>query len=70
MRNVDELGKEYILSAERIKTKIDNLKELKGHTQIIEQRELEERIVLLEAQHSYLVSTAVYLENYYAPTKF
>lgn len=65
VRSVSELGKEYILSAERICGKIADLKELKGRVVAGEQEQLDERIVLLEAQYGYLVRTAAYLENYY-----
>lgn len=52
------LAQEYRRSAERLHTRIEELKATKGE-------ELEERIILLQAEYYHLLRTAHYLEHYY-----
>lgn len=62
---INQLSREYLESAKRIRERITLLKQLQKTKDFENQKKLEDRITLLSAEHAYLLKMAGYLEHYY-----
>lgn len=62
---LEDLAKEYLRSANLLKQKILALKQMQREKSFEEQKLLEDRITLLNAEYYHLLNIASYLENYY-----
>lgn len=63
--NLENLANEYLKSAEKIKQRIIELKQMQIKKNFKEQKKIEDRIVILNAEYYHLINIASYLMNYY-----
>lgn len=63
-----KLSQEYELSAQKIKERIDKLKDLSDQKNYDDEKRLNERIEILTAEYYHLIQTAGYLLKYYDKT--
>lgn len=67
--NITSIASEYLNSAEAIKTRVDELKDILKSKKYTEQKKLEDRIVILNAEYSHLIRIANHLGTYYHKAK-
>lgn len=63
--NLENLASEYLKSAEKIKQRISQLKQMQNNKNFKEQKKIEDRIVILNAEYYHLINISNYLINYY-----
>ncbi len=63
--SITTISAEYFNSASVLKARVDELRELQKSKNFKEQKKIEDRIVILNAEYHYLLHTAGYLERYY-----
>lgn len=62
---LESLAKEYMNSAELLKKRVMKLKQMQKEKSFEEQKKIEDRIVLLNAEYYHLLKIASYLNHYY-----
>ncbi len=66
---IEKLANEYQLSATIIKERIELLKATQKTKKFDEQKTIEDRIIVLNAEYHHLLRTASYLDHYYDESK-
>lgn len=66
--NMEVIASEYLNSALVIKSRINELRTMQKTKNFKNQKKIEDRIILLNAEYYYLVNSAAYLKNYYNKT--
>lgn len=67
--SINRIALEYLTTASLLKDRMDELKRLQKSKKFEEQKKIEDRIVLLNAEYCHLLHIAGYLGSYYDKAK-